>query len=372
MINEDELPMPLGVRTALLDVKLSELEELGVVAPDRYYVLNFERAHSYGPIRMDFDNDGSNYYVGWSGYASGIRLDRDNFLMVQIAQQINWELIVCPMFAKTQGVFYGRYICNYLDCLSETFYGATVAYLSVNDPQALVNLGADYNLVWRLRNSLHSLEQEYINKMAEWYKNRLIPEDQATPWDKMWMAYFGFQFYNPPALPSEPATPSRGSSAIMLLPPFVYTNGGIGVKGSFVRMSVVGSDTVAISSTSSGTKPLSEMAKYNGDASIRGGTLFFSNQNHMQVISSALSSGWVYCSDAVVQAYKLLKVGKGDMFGVNLQSSPVGAVLSRSYLDGQGRMCIMNVNALSLLQLGSMSIQGGFQGPDIYIFSLPV
>ncbi len=366
----------LGISSSIIDIDPAHLDAIDtqdLFIPDKFYVINFEHPHNYGPITMTIGSAASKYYQAWNDYCNAISYNRDEFsrLSGYVTSQIDWRQVIAPMLSESVE-YDGRVACSVIRCYGIDFVNTVFLYLLINDPAALVELGANSDDVSKLRSMIPGQEQKYMQRMYDRYKDTYLTEENASDWDKMWMAYFGFQFYNPPALPSEPATPSRGSSAIMLLPPFVYTNGGIGVKGSFVRMSVVGSDTVAISSTSSGTKPLSEMAKYNGDASIWGGTLFFSNQNHLQVIGSALSSGWVYCSDAVVRAYKLLKVGKGDMFGVNLQSSPVGAVLSRSYLDGQGRMCIRNVNALSLLQLGSVSIQGGFQGSNIYIFSLPV
>ena len=363
----------LGISSSIIDIDPAHLDAIDtqdLFIPDKFYVINFEHPHNYGPITMTIGSAASKYYQAWNDYCNAIRYNMDEFsrLSGYVTSQIDWRQVIAPMLSESVE-YDGLVACSVIRCYGTDFVGTVFLYLLINDPAALVELGANSDDVSKLRSMIPDQEQKYIQRMYNRYKHTYLTEEDASDWDKMWMAYFGFQFYNPPALPS---TPSSGSSAIMLLPPFVYTNGGIGVKGSFVRMSVVGSDTVAISSTSSGTKPLSEMAKYNGDASIWGGTLFFSNQNHMQVISSALSSGWVYCSAAVVQAYKLLKVGKGGMFGVNLQSSPVGAVLSRSYLDDLGRMRIRNVNALSLLQLGSMSIQGGFQRPNIYIFSLPV
>ena len=368
MINEGELPMPLGVRTALLDVKLSEseLEELGLVAPDRYYVLNFEESRAYGPIIMQSSTDGSNFYSEWVDYANRIGLNERNVLVSEIASQINWNLIIAPMFAKTMGFFYGRYICNYLVCFRETFYGATIAYLSANDPQALVDLGADYNLVWRLRNSLHSLEQKYINKMAEEYKSKLIPEYQATPWDKMWMAYFGYQFYEPP--PPPPPQLEFTAPKIILAPPFIATPKGLGISGKFAKITVenVGDAlTIIVKNLSTATKLLSEMAIYVGDPYAFGGYLSIKSEYYLSIIKSAIANNkWVFCSDNFYTACRLITTP--------IRKRGFEYITDKLYVDAMGRINIRDLEYLSLISplfIGSQQILNSL---SINVLSIPL
>lgn len=386
MINEGALPMPLGVRTALVEVELSEsdVEELKLSVPDRYYVLNFERAHSYGPIRMDFNNDGSNYYVGWSSYASRIRLDRNNFLMVQIAQQINWELIVCPMFAATREIFYGKHICSYLECFGETFYGATIAYLALNDPSALVELGAQPGLVNSLRASIPGLEQDYISSMAEEYKNMHILEDQATPWDKMWMAYFGYKFHVPP--PPPPPPKSLKERTIIYKEPLVRMGSGLGVKGHFAYVSYVDSPNeslynnyypnIYITNVFYGIKSISDVAFWQIDDV----WLFLEGQNeviidgwrwngvylwqsrHLLLIHNAvvrLKGMWVYCDEAF---YKLFNYFKDLSTSVQYRvisgfyGSDIQSLRMRAYLDQHKRMVVTNQKRFAFVDISTFAV----------------
>jgi hypothetical protein len=397
MIDTDVLPMPLGVRTALVEVELSEfdIEELKLSVPDRYYVLNFERAHSYGPIRMDSNDDGSNYYVGWSSYASRIRLDRDNFLLAQIAQQINWELVVCPMFAATGIIFYGRRICRHLECFEETFYGATIAYLALNDPSALVELGAQPGLVNSLRASIPRLEQDYISSMAEEYKNRLIREETASDWDKMWMAYFGFEFYVPPPPPPPPkslAEQINENRDVIYKEPLVRMGSGVGVKGHFAYVSYVDSPNESVFKSSRpniyitnvfyGVKSISDVAFWR----ITGVWRFLENQNeviidgwrwngvylwqsrHLQLIHDAvvrLKGMWVYCDEAF---YKLFNYFKDQSTSVQYRvfsgfyGSDIQSLRMRTYLDQHKRMVVTNHKRFAFVDVSTFTLSGSTPG----------
>ncbi len=393
MIYADALPMPLGVRTALVEVELSEsdIEELKLSVPDRYYVLNFERAHSYGPIRMDFNNDGSNYYVGWSDYASRIRLDRDNFLMVQIAQQINWELIVCPMFAATREISYGRHICSYLDCFEESFYGATIAYLALNDPSALVGLGAQPGLVNSLRASIPRLERDYISSMAEKYKNKLIPEGQASPWDKMWMAYFGFQFYNPPPSPPPPKSLEERineNRGVIYKEPLVSMGSGLGVKGHFAYVSYVDSPleslynsnypNIYITNVFYGVKSISDVAFWRindvwrflegqNEVIINGwqwNGVYLWQSRHLLLIHNIvvrLKGMWVYCDEAFYKLFNYLKdqstIVQYRVFS-GFYGSDIQSLRMRAYLDQHKRMVVTKHKRFAFVDVSTFTLFG--------------
>lgn len=394
MIDEDELPMPLGVRTALVEVELSEsdIEELKLSVPDRYYVLNFERAHSYGPIRMDFNNDGSNYYVGWSNYASRIGLDRDNFLMVQIAQQINWGLIVCPMFAATREIFYGRHICSYLECFEETFYGATIAYLALNNPSALVALGVDYNFVLQVRDSLPLLERKYIDSMRAEYANTHITEETASDWEKMWMAYFGFKFYVPPPPPPPPESLEERinkNKGVIYKEPLVRMGSRLGVLGHFAYVSYVDSPyeslyknfhpNIYITNVFYGVKATSDVAFWNIDGVWRFAYdqneviidgwqwdgIYLRQPHHLLMIHDEvvrLKGMWVYCDEAFYKLFNYLKelstVVQDRVFS-GFYGSDIQSLRMRTYFDQHKRMVVLIQKRFAFVDVSTFTSSGG-------------
>jgi hypothetical protein len=62
----------LGISSSIIDIDPAHLDAIDtqdLFIPDKFYVINFERPHNYGPITMTIGSAASKYYQAWDDYS---------------------------------------------------------------------------------------------------------------------------------------------------------------------------------------------------------------------------------------------------------------------------------------------------------------
>ena len=215
-------------------------------------------------------------------------------------------------------------------------------------------------------NSLPLLERKYIDSMSAVYANTHITEKTASDWDKMWMAYFGYQFYEPP--PPPPPQLEFTESKIILFPPFIVTPKGLGISGKFAKITVEnvgGALTIIVETLSTAPKLLSEMAIYVGDPDAFGNYLSIKSKYALSIIKSAIANNkWVFCSVNFYTACRLIKAP--------IRNRSLEYITDKLYVDAMGRINIRDLEYLSLIRPLFIGSQQSLNSLSINVLSIPL
>jgi hypothetical protein len=389
----------LGISSSIIDIDPAHLDAIDtqdLFIPDKFYVINFERPHNYGPITMTIGSAASKYYQAWDDYGKAILYNGDEFsrLSAYVTSQIEWRQVIAPMLSESVE-YDGRVACSVIRCYSTGFKDTICLYLLINDPAALVELGANSDDVSKLRSMIPDQEQKYIQRMYNRYKGTYLTEENASDWDKMWMAYFGFEFYVPPPPPPPPkslAEQINENRDVIYKEPLVRMGSGVGVKGHFAYVSYVDSPNesvfksyhpnIYITNVFYGVKSISDVAFWR----ITGVWRFLENQNeviidgwrwngvylwqsrHLQLIHDAvvrLKGMWVYCDEAF---YKLFNYFKDQSTSVQYRvfsgfyGSDIQSLRMRTYLDQHKRMVVTNHKRFAFVDVSTFTLSGSTPG----------
>lgn len=400
MVDKKQYPMPLGVNTAVLNKKLPSdvIEEFGLLVPDEYYVIVFEKDHSYGPLKMDSAGGQINYLGGWLYYWSRCCFTaEDNAILEQIIYQIDWTKVIFPFFSRIatdvgfNGIEWWGIPTN---LLKGAVYYVAVIYLLLNDYSALVKLGAQSSLVMQLKQRIPTIEQNYIDRMAAVYKDTYLTEAYASDWDKMWMAYFGFRFREPPPPPPPPPSlpDSRPSRPINYKEPLVNMGSGIGVKGHFAFVSYVDPPheslfenlypNIFITNVFRGVKSISDVAFWKIDGVWRvldgqneiiingwrwNGVYLWQSRQLLLIhdVVVRLKGMWVYCDEAFYKLFNYLKdTSTTTQYRVfsGFYGSDIQALRARVSLDANKVMVVRNQEKFSFVDVTSFTLLGSTPG----------